>query len=215
MVPGPRPGQYYRTDAMEAGGPPISAAAAAGSPIIAPGHFPHTQFIAVQPSPQFPQGMVQQIQPQGYNMIHAGPQGGQQHYMNPQTVGIPTSQGVGQGYQDSTVPVYGAPSNMQMAGNPSYPGSPQPSPTTTGQFHLQYIPHMIPQQPGNQPHISQAVMAQSPGQPHQHVFVVPQQQQGGQQHVAMHGLPVSGPGNPMMNHQFVTGPQQQHYPPGN
>ncbi|KAK3742934.1 hypothetical protein QZH41_003852 [Actinostola sp. cb2023] len=191
--------RFYRADAVDThSGSPISAAAAAGSPIIAQGPF--AQFIAVQSSQQFPPGMVHQLPHQGYNMVH-GPQGGQQHYMSPQTVGLPTSQGVAQGYQDSGMPLYAA-NNIQMAPAPSYPGSPQPSPTTTGQFHLQYIPQMIPQQQGSQPHLPQAVMAHSPGQPPQPVFMVQQPQQGGQQPVGMHGIPVSGPGTPMMN-QFV------------
>lgn len=84
-----------------------------------------------------------------------------------------------------------------MAPAPSYPGSPQPSPTTSGHFQLQYNAQMISQQQGNQP-MPQAVIAHS-GAPLQPVFVMPQQPN--QQHVAMHGIP--GPGS--MVNQFVPG----------
>lgn len=84
-------------------------------------------------------------------------------------------------------------------GGAYHPGSPQPSPTTGGQFQLQYFhsPAMIQQQQGNQP-MQQTVMGH-PGAP-QPVFVLPQH--AGQQPVGMAGM--HAPGNPMIN-AFVPG----------
>jgi len=78
-----------------------------------------------------------------------------------------------------------------------HPGSPQPSPTTGGQFHLQYFPPMLQQQQGNQP-MPHTVIAPSGGP--QAVFMLPQH--AGQQPVGMAGM--HGPGNPMMS-AFVPG----------
>lgn len=129
--------------------PFISAAAATGSPIIAPGGtFP--QPVYPVPAPQVayvqsPAGMVpQQVVPQ----FVAVPTGhGPPRYMHPGAVSSPVGGGsvpMSQAYQDgSHMPVY-VTGNMPTAATP--PGQPQPSPSQQGQQFI--FTGAVPQLPG-------------------------------------------------------------------
>ncbi|XP_031551470.1 ataxin-2 homolog isoform X2 [Actinia tenebrosa] len=175
----------------------MSAAAATGNPIITQG-YPH--YITVPQSHQFHGGMLHMSNPQGPFMLHAGPQGAQPHYLVPHSGGnTPVQVSVAQTYQDNTpVPVYGG-GAIPMTPSSPYQGSPQPSPTTQGQFLQCFPPQVMQQQQGNQPPIPHTIMP-SPN----HMVMV--QQQGGPQTVTMAGIPVSGsPGSPMIQ-QYIPGP---------
>ncbi|XP_020606453.1 basic salivary proline-rich protein 4-like [Orbicella faveolata] len=163
----PARGQSYGGREQGESPPFISAAAATGSPIIAPGvgtfppqqvyQIPSHQPVAYVQSPAgmvpSPQQMMQQyVVPTGPTRFIApvsSPAGG--------AAAVPMSQA----YQDgSPVPVYvtGNMAAMQSAGTPQ--GQPQPSPSQQGQFIFTPVPQMPGQPQATGPHQGQV----TPGQ---------------------------------------------------
>lgn len=172
--------------------PFISAAAATGSPIIAPGGtFP--QPVYQIPTPQVayvqsPAGMVPQQMVQQYVTVPAGH--GPPRFMAPGPVSSPAggaSVPMSQAYQDgSHMPIYvtGNMSAMQPAATP--PGQPQPSPSQQGQF---IFTGPVPQMPG-QP--------QAPG-PHQAQVTGPAQFPQPVMYIPNASVPTSAASAPVYN----------------
>ncbi|KAL9982057.1 hypothetical protein ACROYT_G010847 [Oculina patagonica] len=154
----PARGQSYGGREQGESPPFISAAAATGSPIIAPGGNTFPQQVYQLPSQpvayvQSPAGMVPQQVMQQYVVPGHGPP----RFIAPVSspaggAAVPMSQA----YQDGThVPVYvtGNMAPMQSAGTPQ--GQPQPSPSQQGQFIFTPMPQMPGQPQATGPHQGQ------------------------------------------------------------
>lgn len=161
----PARGQSYGGREQGESPPFISAAAATGSPIIAPGvgtfspqqvyQIPSHQPVAYVQSPAAmvpsPQMMQQYVVPPGPTRFIAP-------VSSPAASAVPMSQA----YQDgSPMPVYVTGNMAAMQGAGTLQGQPQPSPSQQGQFIFTPVPQMPPGQPqATGPHQGQV----TPGQ---------------------------------------------------